>query len=769
MEKKIIELLGIKKYYKSEQSVVMGLNGISMSLSRGEFVAITGESGSGKSTLANVIGGVLPYEEGELFYSGKPTSHFDAVDWEKYRRENISFISQNYDVLPGASVMTNVVSALILSGVDKREAKVAAESILREVELYDIKKRRAANLSSGQKQRLSIARALAKPSPILIADEPTGNLDAENSAKVIELLARVSRDRLVLLVTHDFPEAENLATRHIVLSDGQIVSDTSLRPASEPGTITVPERRKKSRIGFYAAKLEMSSRPFWSAVVGIMFALTAFAVFAFLGVFIINIDDTSTYIYDPSVFANGDKTRIVVSTVSGEPMTDEDYDRLLSVKYVDRLEPNDYISDVKYAYREGYDYTVVYRDESVDDIFGFIYDFKFHYKMLDGASFMRSNTMYPDGRGAIIEGRAPEDFYEITAEAGEAEIGDTIEVFFSDSNHWGVETTVNYDMTVVGITEKGTGLSFSEDFSLLFSNIAKSENSGNMYIPDASLKKGMFVCHKSLADIYRADSVNSRDPDAPIEIKATFPAYDPESFGSDTIMLTWDRNGYGDGAHDFVRFPNLYVVSPEDYHILAGGGAESPQVSVYIEDYAYTDRVLGEVHALGYVAASPFRIGNTIPDQELAGERIHTLEICLTALVVVIVLQILLLTAMFSVQRDSIRILSGIGLSSRAAGASVFWQILIFTAIGQTVGGIAIWSCGQLGVGRIVEMLRYLPPEYILLLSVVHLCAAVIAGAFIVRGIGKHVYPMASRRRDLIIAEEDQEEKKVEKQTDVKA
>lgn len=219
-------LKDVSKYYTSGQSVVMGLNGISLSFRKGEFVAVTGESGSGKSTLAKVMAGILSYEDGEMTVNGRPTSHYGHADWERYRCDAVSFISQSYDILPGCTVLKNVVSALVLTGMERKQAAEKAEEILRQVELYDEKNRRAAKLSSGQKQRLSIARALAKPAPVLIADEPTGNLDEENTVNICTLLRKISRTSLVVMVTHEQNIARFFADRIITLGDGKVLEDS---------------------------------------------------------------------------------------------------------------------------------------------------------------------------------------------------------------------------------------------------------------------------------------------------------------------------------------------------------------------------------------------------------------------------------------------------------------------------------------------------------------------------------------------------------------
>lgn len=222
----VLRLENLSKYYTSQAGVVMGLSGINLSFSTGEFVAVTGESGSGKSTLAHVLGGMLPYESGELYVAGKPTSHYDAADWERYRRDMIGFISQNYGILEGNTVLENVEIALRLGGADKKAARERALELLREVELDDMRSRRAGKLSSGQKQRLAIARALAKPSRILIADEPTGNLDPARSSEIMELLRYINDlGTTVITVTHEKDIVNSFAKRVIAFDGGKIVSD----------------------------------------------------------------------------------------------------------------------------------------------------------------------------------------------------------------------------------------------------------------------------------------------------------------------------------------------------------------------------------------------------------------------------------------------------------------------------------------------------------------------------------------------------------------
>ncbi len=225
----LLKLKDIGKIYVSDNSVAVGIRGVNLEFDAGEFVAVTGKSGCGKTTLLNVMSGMDTYEEGELYIEGEPTSHYSQSDWEIYRQEYISFIFQEYNIIDSFTVLQNV--ELALSDVSsKKERRERALALIERVGLTKFKNHKGSKLSGGQKQRTVIARALAKDSPIILADEPTGNLDSQTSREIVELLAEISREKLVVVVTHSFSELEEFATREVRIFDGSIERDEQLRP-----------------------------------------------------------------------------------------------------------------------------------------------------------------------------------------------------------------------------------------------------------------------------------------------------------------------------------------------------------------------------------------------------------------------------------------------------------------------------------------------------------------------------------------------------------
>ncbi|MGI6782135.1 MAG: ATP-binding cassette domain-containing protein [Acholeplasmataceae bacterium] len=258
----MIKLVNVSKYYKTDAGVSVGLVKANLEFSVGEFVAVVGESGSGKTTLLNVISGLDTYEDGEMYLFGEPTSHYEIEDLEKYRSTYVGFIFQNYNIVDSYTVMQNITIALELQGYPKDKIKSRALELIERVGLTHRKHHKAAKLSGGEKQRAVIARALAKDCPIIVADEPTGNLDSKSGAEVMALLHEISKDKLIIVVSHNYEEVKPYATRKVKIHDGQIVEDIKLKEVETTNEVKKPEIVEFSRTKtFKWSLMDLVSKP----------------------------------------------------------------------------------------------------------------------------------------------------------------------------------------------------------------------------------------------------------------------------------------------------------------------------------------------------------------------------------------------------------------------------------------------------------------------------------------------------------------------------
>ncbi len=227
----MLELKNIKKDYPGGGETVQALKGISLQFRKSEFVSILGPSGCGKTTMLNIIGGLDQYTEGDLVINGKSTKDFKDRDWDAYRNHSVGFVFQSYNLIPHQTVLQNVELALTLSGVGKSERRSRAKKALEQVGLGSQLKKKPSEMSGGQMQRVAIARAIVNNPDIVLADEPTGALDTETSLQVMEILKEISKDRLVIMVTHNPNLAEKYSTRIVRMLDGLITDDSA--PLSE--------------------------------------------------------------------------------------------------------------------------------------------------------------------------------------------------------------------------------------------------------------------------------------------------------------------------------------------------------------------------------------------------------------------------------------------------------------------------------------------------------------------------------------------------------
>ena len=221
----MLKLKNITKDYLSGDTTVKALKGINLEFRKSEFVSILGQSGCGKTTLLNIIGGLDRYTTGDLIINGKSTKEFKDKDWDSYRNYSVGFVFQSYNLILHQSVLSNVELALTLSGVSKEERKKRAIKALEQVGLKEQIYKKPNQLSGGQMQRVAIARALVNNPDIILADEPTGALDTETSVQVMEILKEISKDKLIIMVTHNPDLAEKYSSRVIKVLDGKVIDE----------------------------------------------------------------------------------------------------------------------------------------------------------------------------------------------------------------------------------------------------------------------------------------------------------------------------------------------------------------------------------------------------------------------------------------------------------------------------------------------------------------------------------------------------------------
>lgn len=255
----MLELKQIAKDYPAGDGKVNALKGIDLQFRKSEFVSILGPSGCGKTTMLNIIGGLDQYTSGDLIINGRSTKDFKDRDWDAYRNHSIGFVFQSYNLIPHQTVLQNVELALTLSGVSKKERRQRAKKALEDVGLGSQLSKKPNEMSGGQMQRVAIARALVNDPDIILADEPTGALDTETSVQVMEILKNISKNRLIIMVTHNPELAEKYSTRIIRMLDGVITDDsmplsqTEIKTENKAASVSQNKKVKKPSMSFATA------------------------------------------------------------------------------------------------------------------------------------------------------------------------------------------------------------------------------------------------------------------------------------------------------------------------------------------------------------------------------------------------------------------------------------------------------------------------------------------------------------------------------------
>ena len=384
----MLEIKNINKSYKVGEHKQKVLKDVSIKFRENEFVSILGQSGSGKTTLLNLIGGLDRYDTGDIIINGKSTKHFKDKDWDAYRNNSIGFIFQSYNLINHISILDNVEMGMTLSGVSKKIRKERAIEVLKKVGLEDHINKKPNQLSGGQMQRVAIARALANDPDIILADEPTGALDSKTSKSIMNLIKEISKDKLVIMVTHNEEIAFEYSSRIIKLSDGVIIEDS--KPVKEVDSEN-NYKLKKTSMSFITA-LNLSLRNIITKKGRTL--LTAFA--SSIGIIGIALILSLSNGFDKQIekFENDTLTNYPITISKG---TMENTDEAMSLF----TSSNGKYSDEKYIYKQKIDLEKMTHINNIDEDYLNYLD-SIDKNLIDGISYTRLSVM---GINLLVKGK----------------------------------------------------------------------------------------------------------------------------------------------------------------------------------------------------------------------------------------------------------------------------------------------------------------------------------------------------------------------------
>lgn len=617
----MLKLENVSKIYYTNGIVATGISKVNLELNIGEFVVITGESGSGKSTLLNVISGIDSYEEGEMYINGKETSHYTEKDFEEYRKKYIANIFQSFNLINSYTVYQNVELVLLLNGYKRRQIKKKVLDIIDKVGLTKFKNTKVSKLSGGQKQRVAIARAIVKDTPIIVADEPTGNLDTKSAYEIIELLKNVAKDKLVVIVTHNIEQVEKYATRIIKMHDGKMIQNTEIKNINEDSKITQASGKNITIPNQYRLGIRNTFNIFSKFI--LLFIVFTFMSVAFLAEYSAfklvehSTEESSGY---SANLRDISKERILINKQNREPFTEDDYSKIKQLSNIDYIVEDDISLDTEF----------ILRNDTLNT-YGYIKDINNFKGNLDIGRM-------PENDDEIIL-KANKDDYTITQMLDETlnsefslqksyREGDTIKTVKIVGIQYNENNTI-YDRTfyvsneVKKVVRSYVHNQYSDMKTLLNDkyvqyNIETSENvePGTAIVNDDlkyQFKNNKIINQNiniSVSNIYYEDNID-------LTITKTFTK-------SNLKKLT--------GYTDYSYYQNAIIINPDDYNSLYD--KPSYQSSVYVKDASIIDQTMSELENLGLKPkkATDFKV-----EYENESQIVKIFKVVVTIFVIIVV------------------------------------------------------------------------------------------------------------------------------------
>lgn len=729
----MIQLKNVSKYYYSKGMIASGISKVNLTFDIGEFVVITGESGSGKTTLLNVISGLDSYEEGEMYIDGKETSHYLASDFEEYRKKYIGNIFQHFNLVNSYTVYQNIELILLINGYSRDEIKRRVPDIIKRVGLEAYTKTKVSKLSGGQKQRVSIARALAKDTDIIVADEPTGNLDSVSAQGIVELLSEIAHDKLVIVVTHNYDQFAAHATRKIKMHDGSVSEDIYIgqEPHHMRGAVKVSgimsESGHDDKNITAGSKVRLGVRNTFNIFPKFMLLLIVFlfVVFSVTSQYTTfrNQEEEEAKLGYNDYFYNYSEDRVVLKKTDGSAFTEDDFNAINNVDNVKSVSANDIMMD-----------TPIFIEDN-----DFAYD-----------AFPKSIGEF---NAPLVAGRMPEADNEVifTAIKGNFDTG-MLERLLEKSFKISLDGDKEMNVTVVGFAYKTpdsnsfmnyTGELFVTD-QLMSTMMTETYNynstvkttingkeqqyeEGNAFyriVPNSRVKAGEAVASEEINNFYEKGDAKGK----------TITVTAENIFYTQSVNLkiadTYNKKTFEKktGVSDYDSHNGTIYVNQTDYDTLFNKG--NFQVSVYVKDVKAMDPTLDALETMGYV---------TLPLNKTLINMFNELTSIIKVPMTVILILALFFIAYFVIRlilksRSAyFSILRMLGLARKNIRRILDVEMLLIVNIAYAlfIGCIAAVNTGLIDVEYITTLVQYMRVgDYIVLYVVLVVMAYLISGKF---------------------------------------
>ena len=617
----MLKLENVSKIYYTNGIVATGISKVNLELNIGEFVVITGESGSGKSTLLNVISGIDSYEEGEMYINGKETSHYTEKDFEEYRKKYIANIFQSFNLINSYTVYQNVELVLLLNGYKRKQIKKKVLDIIDKVGLTKFKNTKVSKLSGGQKQRVAIARAIVKDTPIIVADEPTGNLDTKSAYEIIELLKNVAKDKLVVIVTHNIEQVEKYATRIIKMHDGRMIQNTEIKNINEDSKITQASGKNITIPNQYRLGIRNTFNIFSKFI--LLFIVFTFMSVAFLAEYSAfklvehSTEESSGY---SANLRDISKERILINKQNREPFTEDDYNKIKQLSNIDYIVEDDISLDTEF----------ILRNDTLNT-YGYIKDIN-------------------NFKGNLDIGRMPENDDEIILKANKNDytitqmLDETLNSEFSLQKSYREGDTIR-TVKIVGIQYNENNTIYDRTF-YVSNEVKKVVRSyvHNQYSDMKTLLNDKYVQYTIetsenvepgtaiVNDDLKYQFKNNKIINQNINISVSNIYYEDNIDLTITKTFTKSNLKKLTGYTDYSYYQNAIIINPDDYNSLYD--KPSYQSSVYVKDASIIDQTMSELENLGLKPkkATDFKV-----EYENESQIVKIFKVVVTIFVIIVV------------------------------------------------------------------------------------------------------------------------------------